>query len=301
MFFTCITYTCFEILFIHLIYFTVIFHHLPSKPSNAQTTAFRFSESPITHRQTPTKVVDHPVLFSFFRNRTAIFPTQIDVRWHSANTEAHSTSALTPQGRRQRPTSCRCAVRLAPAWRGGGAVWAKSPMLLIQWVWARCGAEARCDGNGCSAQPSTAGCSTAQAQAQTSFICFNPHRPRTNKYIKNAEELILWSLIKFQYSWGETHFSILKFNKNHSWQPRETDEGFYTIQKAPQPSKRSPFWDWAQWLSELHTQYCGTGHEVKYSTQHKWNRVRTKHAKRNHPNQNAVKMAILSHYAWLEL
>lgn len=127
MFFTCITYTCFEILFIHLIYFTVIFHHLPSKPSNAQTTAFRFSESPITHRQTPTKVVDHPVLFSFFRNRTAIFPTQIDVRWHSANTEAHSTSALTPQGRRQRPTSCRCAVRLAPAWRGGGGQCEQSP------------------------------------------------------------------------------------------------------------------------------------------------------------------------------
>lgn len=157
MFFTCITYTCFEILFIHLIYFTVIFHHLPSKPSNAQTTAFRFSESPITHRQTPTKVVDHPVLLSFFRNRTAIFPTQIDVRWHSANTEAHSTSTLAPQGRRQRPTSCRCAVRLAPAWRGGGGgsvskvphaphtmgvsqVWGRGP---LRWKWLLCPAQHR--------------------------------------------------------------------------------------------------------------------------------------------------------------
>lgn len=49
----------------------------------------------------------------FFRNRTAIFSTQIDVRWHSA---------LAPQDRRQRPTSCRCAAWLAPAWGEGEAV-----------------------------------------------------------------------------------------------------------------------------------------------------------------------------------
>lgn len=83
----------------------------------------------------------------FFRNRTAIFSTQIDVRWHSAKTGAHS--ALAPQDRRQRPTSCRCAAWLAPA-RGRGEqsgtkqgphtprtvglnqVWGRGP---LQWKW----------------------------------------------------------------------------------------------------------------------------------------------------------------------
>lgn len=51
----------------------------------------RFSRSPITYRQTLIEIVDS--WYFFVKNRSAIFSRQVDVRSHSANTEAHQAGS----------------------------------------------------------------------------------------------------------------------------------------------------------------------------------------------------------------